>query len=183
MFCPCYWKRRFNEFDSTVSTDSTDCPLEKLRLLVRWLIKINRKNTWYHCNFYLFIIHFPGLEAHIHFHLYTKSFSLLCIIRLRIFIFPETFKNAKWVCLVNFIDLKASRYLQNNAVTQQLILLSNRKIPWKSCATLSYIYLSTYDSPAPSRCFIQLFRGIKQGRRQRQRQRQKTIIWLANDEK
>ena len=55
---------------------------------------------------------------------------------------------------------------------------SKRKIPWKSCATL-LAYLSRYDSPTPSRHFIQLIRGIKRGRRQRQRKRQKAFIYLS----
>ena len=61
-------------------------------------------------------------------------------------------------------------------------LLRNRKISWRSCATL-FTYLSTSDSLAPSRRFIQLIREFKQGRRQRQRQRQKTMIGLVKRRK
>ena len=86
-----------SKFDKIIWTDSAGYHLETSFLSVHLLFLINRKNTRYHSNFCLFIIHFRGFEAHIYFHFNINSLSLLCTIRLRIFTFPETFKSVKWI--------------------------------------------------------------------------------------
>lgn len=70
LFCPCWWERRLNEFDRTVSYKKaglTDWNVGTLKFLVCWLNILNKSDKHYlpfHDSFY-------GLEAHIHldFHL------------------------------------------------------------------------------------------------------------------
>ena len=85
--CPCWSKHRFIKFHRTVSdkiANSSDFQLGTLKFLVRLLnILINKseKIPDYHSNFYIFINHFPGLEAQTHFDLSNH----LCIERLKSF--------------------------------------------------------------------------------------------------
>ena len=103
LFCPCWWHRRLDQFDRTVSgktADWTEIHLATSKFLVRSLFILNifkKKHTplsWQPSPVHNL---FSGLRSSyprwINF--YLKAIFFLCILRVRIC--PKRIKNAKWV--------------------------------------------------------------------------------------